>query len=80
MLDANLVAIFRAALISLKNPESAGQTEEIANRDLDEPFAGAVAIDDSYLDGLREALRKAARFDGLTDPFPPKPDPPAGSR
>jgi len=79
-LDTSVIAEFRKALVGLDRQQGDGQEQEPATCELDEPFTGAVAIDDSYFGALREALRKAARFDGLPDPFPTNPTPPTGGR
>jgi len=66
-LAANVVAAFRSALLKVKGSPA-------HNDDRDDPsdwggkFPGALPIDDSYFNALREALKKAAIFDGEAQP------------
>jgi ABC-type phosphate/phosphonate transport system substrate-binding protein len=68
-LDSEIVEAFRKALPVAH--ELADGRKIADNLEWDAIFPGAVLVDDSYFNDLREAMRKAARFDGLPDPFSP---------
>ena len=68
-LDDDLVVAFRNALPVAHNLVDGRKLAD--NLEWDSIFPGAILVDDSYFNELREAMRKAARFDGLPDPFLP---------
>jgi ABC-type phosphate/phosphonate transport system substrate-binding protein len=68
-LETNLIAAFRFALLHLKGFGKEG-LDSWNLFEGHQTVPDLVPIGDSYFDGLREALRKAARFDGEPDPYP----------
>jgi serine/threonine protein kinase len=69
-LDELLIESFKRAMISANSHKPDGSPPD-SRMDLEEFFPGVVAVDDAYFNDLREAMRKAARFDSEPDPFPP---------
>ena len=63
-LPAKTVQAFRNSLNAVKANDWQSQAAMKDAFDHEEPVTGVVAIDDSYFNALREALRKARRFDG----------------
>ena len=69
-LETNVIAAFKSSLPGKKS-RTPPEHPVSAAFDWEESFPGAIGINDNYLDGLREAMCKAARFEGEPDPFPP---------
>jgi ABC-type phosphate/phosphonate transport system substrate-binding protein len=68
-LDGDVVAAFRNALPAANDLADGRKLAD--NLEWDNVFPGVVNVDDTDFNDLREAMRKAAHFDGLPDPFLP---------
>ena len=74
-LDGEIVAAFRDGLPAANQlpvaDDIADRRKVADNLEWDNMFPGAIFVNDSDFNDLRDAMRKAALFDGLRDPFGP---------